>query len=750
MLVRRSCALWSSSAGFVDRGVVVDEIWAHSANDSGDRHRLVDHLRGTAAMAAEFASVFGAGELAGSIGILHDVGKGACAWQDGLRRAEVCGGRVVDTGGASIDHKMAGTWLAVRKACLGPYALSVLGHHGGLPAARELKDFLANADGEAADRVQEAIRRVSVLVPEILDDHSAAVPSWVRSADDPHAAELLLRMAFSALVDADFLDTESHFTGPRSVVARLDSMADAYEKARDTYLGDADSPIDAIRAEVYEEAVRAAAEPIGVFPFPAPTGAGKTIAAGGFAVHHAARHGLRRVIIAVPYLSITEQNARVYRKLFGAANVLEHHSGVNLDELKPALRWQRLAAENWDAPVVVTTTVRLFESLFSRKPSAMRKLHRLAGSVIVLDEVQSLPDPMLLPILSALRTLTERFRASVLLASATQPDFFALDIFKGLRPRPVIAAPKPLYRSLRRVQYEWRCDPKPTLAEIAQEAAAEPSVLLVVNTTKDAGTLHQHLEQAVEGPVLHLSTRMASAHRRFVLEEIRTRLQARRPVVVVSTQLVEAGVDLDFPVVFRAFAAAEALQQAAGRCNRNGTMESGRVIVFDPADGSAAGARRVYGVALDTTRTFFGPGLAYPDDIDALSSYYRTRYAVKDIERAGPGVEIQQYRADFDFPAVANRFTLIDEKTVPVLVPYGDDAERERLRGLLITPGCADPWVFRKLQPFLATLPRGLAGKALKNGLASELLGDLVEWHGEYHEHRGIELADPSGEDFVY
>lgn len=731
---------------------MAEELWAHSVNASGDRHLLVDHLRGTASLARDFGSVFGAGALAEMLGLLHDVGKGACAWQDGLARAEVHGGRVVDSSGVSIDHKAAGTLLAARNAKLGPYALAVLGHHGGLPERRTLKDMLARADGVDRDRVQEAIRAVAEIVPEILEGRSDDVPPWGRSADHPYAAELLLRMVFSALVDADFLDTEAHFSGNvRSNVPLLSSMAEMFQTAREEYLsGRVKSPVDEIREDVYQQVVRAAAQPLGIFPFPAPTGAGKTIAAGGFAVEHAARHGLRRVIVAVPYMSITEQNAEIYRRLFGDAHVLEHHSGVDLGNLPPSRRWQRLAAENWDAPVVVTTTVRLFESLFSRKPSAMRKVHRLAGSVIVLDEVQSLPDAMLLPILSALRDLTEHFGSSVLLASATQPEFFALEVFSGLAPRAVIVEPKPLYRSLARVRYEWRCDPKPTLAQVAEEMAQEPSVLAIVNTTGDAAALHREMEAVAKGPVLHLSTRMAGGHRRDVLSEIRGRLVDGRPVAVVSTQLVEAGVDLDFPVVFRAYAVAEAMQQAAGRCNRNGNLHQGRVVIFDPADASAAGARRIYGAALDATRASFGPGLAFPDDLDALSAYYRIRYAVKNIEESGPGAEIQRDRAAFDFPAVAERFKLIDEFTVPVLVPYGDDTEREQLRALLMRPTGAEPWVFRRIQPYLATLPKRMADKALEEGLAIRLLGDLVEWHGAYDPCRGIEFTDSAGEDFIW
>ncbi|WP_424529240.1 CRISPR-associated helicase Cas3' [Sphaerisporangium viridialbum] len=730
------------------------ELWAHSVSDAGHRHALSDHLRDTAVLAGGFAEVFGARGLAAYLGLVHDVGKGGCAWQEGLLRAETAGGRVVDAHGLSIDHKAAGTWLAARKAGLGFFGMPVLGHHGGLPDTQDLKRCLAMAETDDLQRMQEAITRVSALVPEIVAGPMPELPGWVKSAGDAHAVELLVRMVFSALVDADFLDTARHFTGgQRRAPESLATMGEAFEQARTSYLAKAQAnptPVDGIRAEVYDQAVHAALQPRGIFPFPAPTGAGKTIAAGGFAVHHAAQHGLRRVIIAVPYMSITEQNAKVYRILFGDANVLEHHSSVDLHRLPAAMRWQRLAAENWDAPVIVTTTVQLFQSLFDRRPSAMRKVHRLAGSVIVLDEVQSLPDSMLLPILSALRHLTEYFGTSVLLASATQPAFFDLDIFRDLKVGQVIAQPQPLYDRLRRVRYTWQCDPKPTFQKIATEAARESQVLLIVNTTGEAAKLHEALAAAWkhDGQVLHLSTRMAGAHRREVLEMVRARLDDDLPVAVVSTQLVEAGVDLDFPVVYRAMAPAEALQQAAGRSNRNGRLAEGKVIVFDPADGSAKGTQLVYGAALDTSRAYIGPGKRDPDDLAALRTYYKARYAVKNVEGSGAGKRIQDRRADLDFPVVAQQFKMIDEQTVPVLVRYGDDTERDDLRDRLRRPGRIEPWVFRRIQPYLATMPTRLAQQAVTEGLATELLGDLYEWLGTYHPHRGIQFAYPKPEDY--
>lgn len=733
----------------------MDEIWAHSVNRAARRHSLTEHLHGTSLLAGKFADVFDARSLGAYLGLVHDVGKARCAWQEGLLRAEAAGGPVVDAGGRSIDHKAAGTWLAAREAGLGLLSMPLLGHHGGLPDRQDLKRCLHSAETEARDQVQESIDRAAVLIPEIRTAPVPKMPDWVQSANDPHAVELLIRMAFSALVDADFLDTAQHFRG-RSlpVTPSLSTLSERFEEARSAYLkrrmGSSPTPVDSIRAEVYGQAVQAALQPRGIFPFPAPTGSGKTIAAGGFVVHHAAEHGLHRVIIAVPYMSITEQNAQVYRDLFGDAHVLEHHSSVDLHRQPRGRKWQKLAAENWDAPVVVTTTVQLFESLFSRKPSAMRKVHRLAGAVIVLDEVQALPDAMLLPILSALRHLTEYFGSSVLLASATQPAFFDLDIFRGLQARDVVARPQPLYDRLRRVRYRWWCDPKPTFRQVAQEAAGEKQVLLIVNTTEDARRLHEELVAVWrhDGPVLHLSTRMASSHRRAVLDLVRMRLKKGLPVAVVSTQLVEAGVDLDFPTVYRAKAPAEALQQAAGRSNRNGTLSEGTVIVFDPADGSTRGTELVYGAALDVSSSYFGPDGEDPDHLSTLRIYYRDRYAVKNVEGSGGGRQIQDRRAEFDFPTVAKQFRMIDELSVPVLVPYGDDAERDELKARLHNPERMEPAVFRRLQPYLAALPAPLAKYAVARGLAAELVGDLYEWLGPYHPERGIEFAYPKPEDY--
>jgi CRISPR-associated endonuclease/helicase Cas3 len=727
-------------------------LWAHSANRIGARHKLDDHLAGTAARAREFGEPFGAGDLAGYLGLVHDVGKASCAWQAGLAAAEETGGRV------GTDHKLAGTWLASRTA--GVFAAAVNGHHGGLPAVAALKNELNGADDGMRAGWDEAIERAAALVPAIRRVTPLARPGWldIARSRDPLVTDLLMRMVFSALVDADFLDTEAHFRGPvrPDPTVSAAELADRFEEGRDKLLaGRPPSLVDGWREEVYEQAVAAAAGPGGIYRLRAPTGSGKTLAAGGFAVHHARAHGLGRVVVVVPFISITEQNARVYRRLLDRPGqspvVLEHHGAADLDDRgHTGGWWRRLAAENWDASFVVSTTVQLFQSLFDHRPAAMRKLHRLARSVIVLDEVQALPDRLLLPILSVLRLLTECFGTTVLLASATQPAYWDLQPFRGLPVTEVVAAPRPLYARFRRVRYEWQLAPKPTLEQIARQAAAEPQVLVVVNTTRDSAALHGYLEDLWDGspgPVLHLSTRMAARHRRDVLDEVCDRLDRREPVAVVSTQLIEAGVDLDFPVVFRAWAPADSLQQAAGRANRNARLAEGRVVIFDPEDGGQP-AGSSYRAALAATGTHFGPGLADPDDLGALAGYYPQRYALQNLEAAGPGFKIQQLRMHLDFPEVASAFQMIDEHTVPVAVEYGDDNARAEMNALADRLRSADSqragearMLLRRLQPYLAALPQTIAGKAVRAGWAEPVIGDLLQWRGPYHPQRGIDPA---------
>jgi CRISPR-associated endonuclease/helicase Cas3 len=746
-------------------------LYAHTPPPGTDRwHLLADHLRGTAELAGRFANVFGGREIAHALGLVHDLGKASCAWQDRLVSVAETGGRV------GIDHKVVGT-EAAEALGLGPFAVAVWGHHGGLIDTKTLRQVIGARRAEYVETITSAESAVGQLLPELSRLPRMSVPqAWLSARN---VAEMACRLVFSSLVDADFLDTSAHFAGLDKPRVRPDAdfayLFERFEKRRvDTLSRRRRAPVDAIRDRVYADCLAAAEQGPGMFRLPAPTGAGKTLAGAGFALRHAAAHRKRRVIVAVPFLTITEQNAKVYRGLLdddGDAEpvVLEHHSGVDLDQ---AGRWARLAAENWDAPFVVTTFVRLFESLFGRKPSVMRRVHRLAGSVIVLDEVQALPYAMLVPILDGLRQLVDYFGTTVLLSSATQPAFWDLPPFKGLPVVDVVKDAPALVSELKRVTFSWQVDPRPALADMAAQAAAEGSAVVVVNTTADARTVYEAWRGMT---AFHLSTRMCPAHRGRVLAEVRDRLARGQPVLLVSTQLIEAGVDVDFPIVFRALAPADSLLQAAGRANREGRLESlGRVVVFDPADGSQPPA---YKALVGEARRLFGPGRADPDHLPTLESYYQGVYGVLNLNDPHHfGQRIQQARTRWAFQTVADgpligesgsaardrrlAFRVIADEAIAVVTPQGatDAEERAELENLIArvrtkaAPGMGE---LRRLQPYTTNLhPSALRAHSGVTALLPPILGidvrpgALVEWRGDYDADTGITL-DPRVEEFV-
>lgn len=756
-------------------------LWAHSPADGTDEwHDLDAHLRGTGDLARRFAEPFGGGDLAYWLGRLHDVGKASCTWQNGLRKVAGTGGKV------GIDHKGLGTRIAYERG-LRYFALGIYGHHGGLIDSDALKKALEQSLARAGD-VASAEAALSRLVPDLPADLRQAIPdSWLR---DPLRAEMGLRLCYSALVDADALDTSAHFEqlpGPRvRDDADFGQLFRRFEQRRAEKLAEraasrSSSPVDPLREQVYADCLAAAELRPGIFTLPAPTGAGKTFASAGFALRHAELRGMRRVIVAVPFLTITEQNAAVYRGMLDEAGeepvVLEHHSQANFDD--PALgRWARLAAENWDAPFVVTTFVRLFESLFGRKPSAMRRVHRLANAVIVLDEVQALPHRVLVPILSGLRMLVEDFGTTVLLSSATQPDFWTLKEIADLPACGVVPDPSRLVSDLRRVRYEWQVDPRPTLAEIADQAAAEHSAMVVVNTTANAYDIYQRWREAAPNTdAFHLSTRMCPAHRQRVLSRVKDLLKQGERVLLVATQLVEAGVDIDFPTVFRALAPADSLLQAAGRANREGRLAGGgRLVVFAPQDG---GNPPTYRPLIGCTQRAFRldetgrrPEL---DDLATLAGYYRDVYQTLNLEDAKHnGSLIQQARRNWRFQTVADgpivdagtgrrdrakALRLINDEGIAVVTPQGAEtaAERKELEDLIEyvrdapAPKLAD---LRRLQPYTTNLHVSALRKPGVAALMRPILGPdlrvgaLAEWRGGYDPQTGIEI-DPNVEDFV-
>ncbi len=725
------------------QGAARQPLYAHSKNVRGERHLLVDHLRSVAELASQRASPFGAAEVAFLAGLWHDVGKAAPAWQRYLRESE--DGK---SGGGRIDHKCAGALLAEEsdQALIG---LLIHAHHGGLKHHRDFALWLD--ENRALPGPGQALEAMRSEMPELTHPREHAIPP--RIMKDPIAAEFFLRMAYSALVDADSLDTEAHFvddaSSARGNVMTLVDLWDRYQSFITNQPRAQDTTVNRIRNEVHDACLCAAGESSGIFRLTVPTGGGKTRSAMAFALRHGVAHGMRRVIVAVPFTTITQQTADVYRRIFeqgyedGGRIVLEHHSvgAETSDDDSPAVDavWQRLAAENWDAPIVVTTTVQLFESLFSNRRGRTRKLHNLARSVIILDEAQALPAGLLSPILDGLRQLTEHYGASVVLSTATQPAFDRIDGFRDVRAREIVPGYARHFEALKRVEYDFSRVGEPTgWRDVATWIREQQSALAIVNTKRHAMEL---LDELDDSHALHLSTLLCPAHRSEVLREIRTRLADGQPCRVVSTQVVEAGIDLDFEVVFRAEAPLDSIIQAAGRCNREGRHKMGRVVVFRPPDDASPPG--LYRSGRDIARVVRAlPGFD-PNDPKTLEQYFGLLFgmAVEPDERA-----IQQLRKNLDYPKVAENFHMIDDDTCDVIVDYPDrDSVRiDRLVDDLRERKRSAREILRELQPHMVSLYRREYDRYLNIRFIDELMPGVARWPQGYYDHvRGITSADP-------
>lgn len=710
--------------------------YAHSANGAGKPHDLVDHLTAVASLTARFARYLDGEQLGRLVGLWHDIGKFHPEFQEYLLSCEAN----PRSRGHGPDHKAAGALLALRHLDLLP--LLVQGHHGGLRKPADLKSWLAEKENDPTAQHALELARAAVLGLE--PAHQPPLPDF--ALHDARSAEMFLRFLFSALVDADYLDTERHFRAePVAERGAGVSMAELWDRLDRNQRGFPDPGNDTVacaRREVYEACVAAADQPPGLFRLTVPTGGGKTRSGMAFALRHALQHGHRRVIVAVPFITITEQTADVYRSIFGEGVVLEHHSAaarpdMSGDDFHPEHVWARLASENWDAPVIVTTTVQLFESLFASGTSPCRKLHRLARSVIILDEAQALPSHLLRPILDALRELCAHYGATVVISTATQPAFEAIPEFAAVGATEIVPNTGRYFRALKRVSYEWRTDPALGWPEVADAMRGEPQALAVVNTKKDAMAL---LDALRDPQALHLSTLLCGSHRRSVIAEVKRRLEVGESCRLVSTQVVEAGVDIDFPLVMRALGPLDAVIQAAGRCNREGTLSTGKVIVFRPADGgSPPGA---YRTGIGITGALLGRGFADPHDPALASEYFKQLFQSIDTDREG----IQAMRRALNYPEVARRFRMIDDDTEPVAITaYGTDEERRQVRRLLqrLRGGAPESRaLLRALQPYVVSLRRREAEKYRRAGLISEVTAGLGEWMGDYDAIRGLVARD--------
>lgn len=734
--------------------------YAHSTSDvdRSNWHPLAEHLNSVASLSAQFARPFGAEPLAYAAGLLHDVGKYTQEFQDRLAGAAV-----------RVDHSTRGGMIAVERfGHLGRLlAYVIAGHHAGL----------ANGEvGEERTSLRERLRGRGL--PELIDSWRSeiTVPQRLVSPKlQPHSPDrggfqfaFLARMLFSCLVDADFLDTEAFFDRiegrPRSARATATPDLSALLARLNSHLAKfrPDSEVNQVRAEVLAHVRDQSVNEPGLFSLTVPTGGGKTLTSLAFALDHAIRHGLRRVIFVIPFTSVAEQNAAEFRKALGSLGhgaVLEHHSAY--EEAKPPAhepdRYQareklRLAMENWDVPIIVTTAVQFFESLFAARPSQCRKLHNIAGSVVILDEAQTLPLKLLRPAVAAIDELARNYRSSIVLCTATQPALNAPDFRGGLeKVRELAPNPPELFRKLERVRVRH-------IGTLDDEALAAQlrefdQVLCIVNNRRHARTLYQSLAD-VPG-ARHLTTLMCARHRSRVLAEVRVRLKAGAPCRLVSTSLIEAGVDISLPTVYRAEAGLDSVAQAAGRCNRNGerAAELSEVRVFATANSDWAPPPELRQFAQAAKEVMRQP--QFRDDPlspPAIEAYFRLLYWQKGDKELDAenllGLCAVSRIDSLPLETLAAKFRMIDTVQMPVIVPFDDDA-RDYLRSLRHVDKSGG--LARKLQPYLVQLPRNGFDALRKAGaiqpVAPEKWGEqFIELVNEdlYDPHFGLSWDDPA------
>lgn len=741
---------------------------AHTTNQTGACHSWADHALEVGRIAGDFGAKWGLRNFMTLAGIVHDCGKLSEDVQERLTDRARTGSKAP----LGVDHKFEGAAMCLLFLDKGDaisarvLASVVFGHHGGLIGEGALKDaVLFRAHQEGASLVSEYIEETRALTGvdlEELVDKAAIPPDLYRTggALDRMRLEHLTRMLHSALVDADFLDTAAHFTD--SLPARYDegpsmeTLSETFDQYyAERFSGAVATPLNDLRRRYYDLCVASgdAVQPSfsrrgGIFRLPAPTGCGKTLAAAAFALHHATTHGKSRVVVAVPFTTITAQNAAVYREAFaklGPEVVLEHHSNLIDDEIADNT-WRRLHADNWDAHFIVTTTVQLFESLFAARPSATRKLHRLTDAVVVLDEIQALP-PLLLPaILAMMRQLAADYGTTFLLASATQPPLWSIPEWQAAatdpddpaHPHDLIDVHAPPPPETLRVRFEI-AEGRPDWPDVAVMAARHRQALLIVNTTSNAQSLHKELRSVVSAPVFHLSSRMHAQHKRETLALVTGLLGRGEPVYLVSTQLIEAGVDISFPVVFRALAPAEAIVQSAGRCNREGTLaEPGLVVVFEPVDGGLPDGFYRDGTA--TTSDFFVTRGRSFDDPTALTDYY-TELLGRQLQH-GTWEEIRDSRKSLNFPGTQALFKMIKDASINVIVDQGAAAEESQALQDALRRAALDIPLSRSDRRLLDKYTARAPGEVARRPDLVEMLGrsGIARWIGVYDEAVGLVL----------
>ncbi len=687
--------------------------FAHSTQNRSqeDWERLVDHLGAVAGSSGQNASEFSAKDWGEAAGLLHDLGKSKPGFQAYLRGER--GSDPHSGEGARYAHQHLGGAGKLLAYC-------IAGHHAGLPNG--LGPVVGKPTTPLADRLQTA---ELLDMPDGITLPALTTPAPLDRAPDAlnFTLHFFTRMLFSALVDADFLETEKFYDkvkGRKSERGWAGSLEEL-ERALNAHLskfGAPESDVNKLRAKILTYARGQATQPPGLFSLTVPTGGGKTLTSLAFALEHARKHGLKRIIYVIPFTSIVEQTADVFRKALGDDDaVLEHHASFDWDGLDDRQEGERLklAAQNWDRPIIVTTAVQFFESLFANRTSKCRKLHRLANAVIILDEAQTLPLRLLRPCLAALKELARGYGASVVFCTATQPALIKEDGFpadEGLARddvREIAPDPPALYNALRRVQIIDAGTLDDTA--LAGKIAAQEQVLAILNNRRHVRALYDLLAD-LPGATL-LTTLMTAAHRRKVLQNVRDALANGHPVRLVATSLVEAGVDVDFPQVWREVAGIDSIAQAAGRCNREGKRARGDVYVFRSSEDFSppADLKQFAEIGAEIMARH-----GDPLSLDAVKDYFRQLYWDRGVEaldcvQVGSGKGIMETLAksgnqmEFPFADIASAFRIIEQASVPLIIQGGDwGISKKMLDDFHYRPHAGS--LARDFQPFQVQIPQ--------------------------------------------
>ena len=693
---------------------------------------LKDHLCGTAELAGYFAGRFGKADWGYACGMLHDIGKYSLAFQD----------KIKNNSNRQVDHSTAGAKACFEKGGMYSFmSYCIAGHHSGLP------DYGSSSDPGNAPTLQgrkkKHIEDCDAYKSEIHIPEIKTLPFDPKHSPDPDfSLSVFIRMLYSCLVDADFLDTEYFMKEGRTQRETGEEPSVLLEKLKKHVAGwllnEDTETVNGRRTEILRHCFECGHKERGIFQLTVPTGGGKTIASLAFALQHAVENQMDRVIYVIPYTSIIEQNAAVFRKILGEQNVLENHYNVDYEsteELKP----MQLASENWDKPVVVTTNVQFFESLFANKSSKCRKLHNIANSVIIFDEAQMLPTDYLKPCIAVMEELVANFGSSIVLCTATQPAL-----------SPFFQRKMPVTELCPRVEAQFRFFERVTFQnvgtisedELIEKLQKEEQALCIVNTKKRAQRLYQKMKG--EG-VFHLSTAMYPKHRRRVLDKIRQLVKDGKKCILISTSLVEAGVDLDFCTVYRQLAGVDSMIQAAGRCNREGkrAAQDSFAYLFQFEEKEYVPGQQLQ---IDVSKMLLSEG----EDISSLhgiEKYFEALYHFRgeSLDKKKIFEEFKDKR--YNFAKAAKEFKLIEENTLTVFISREEEAEE--LLWQIKHQGYTKSGM-RKAGQYCIQLYENDIEKLRGAGMLRQVPGGIENFYelvdsGQYSEEMGLDLGIESG-----